>query len=235
MRIFISHSTEKGDAAGKKRLVDLKRSLKGPSAASTGHDVLLDFDRLDPAAKWRAVLDEWMATCHAGVLVMTPKSLTSSWVLKEATILAHRAARDPQFLLFPVLLDGLTREQLTATDSRFSPLYLDAIQRVRKTNAAGIAKDVLRELNKLGSPPRTPLDELAAALAVQIKGADAKRLEQICVAIAGAPVAWQPSEVASERCARVIARAVVTNSKGQYKSLSELIRDLLLAGLGKEA
>src|SRR5437773_6595925 len=122
MWIFISHSTGKDDAAGRQRLLDIEVALKGPAGAPSGHDVLLDFKRLEPSFKWRSELDEWMATCHAAVLLLTPKALESQWVLKEATILAHRAARDTRFLLFPALLDGLTREQLTAKDSRFSPL-----------------------------------------------------------------------------------------------------------------
>jgi hypothetical protein len=235
MRIFVSHSTEKADAGGKQRLLDLKRALERLAGKRTGHEVLLDFERLDPAAKWRVVLDEWMATCHAAVLVMTPKSMTSWWVLKEATILAHRAARDEQFLLFPVLLDGLTRTELTAKESRFSPLYLDALQRVGKADPKGIAGDVLRELKKLGSVPRTPFDELAADLATQMKGADPQRLEQICLTVTGKPVPWQPSEVRAERCARIVACAIVTNSKGGYQSLGAMVGDLLRAGLGKDA
>src|SRR5262245_57840107 len=113
MWIFISHSTAKDDQAGLDRLKSLSAALKTkPGGAASGHDALLDFERLEPAAKWRSEIDEWLAQCHAAVLMLTPKSLESAWVLKEATILAHRAARDDTFYLFPVLLEGLKRDDL---------------------------------------------------------------------------------------------------------------------------
>src|SRR5206468_4311 len=59
--------------------------------------------------------------------------------------------------------------------------------------------------------------------------------EAICTAITGTPVAWQPTEARNLRCAREVARAIVTGSRGHYASISDLIGDLLLAGLSKEA
>jgi hypothetical protein len=83
MRIFISHSTDKDDATGRQRLNAVDAALKG---APPGHDVLLDIKRLEASFEWRAELDEWMTTCHAAVLLLTPKALESPWVLKEATM-----------------------------------------------------------------------------------------------------------------------------------------------------
>jgi hypothetical protein len=175
-----------------------------------------------------------MATCHAAVLMLTPKALDSWWVLKEATILAHRAARDPKFLLFPALLDGLTRTQLVA-NKRFSPVYLEAIQRIAGTEPAEIAEAVLRHLGTLASAPVTPFDSLVEALTVRLKGADEGQLEKICTRITGAPIAFQTSDKRHERCAHEVARAIVTGSRGQYSALSDLIGALITAGLSKEA
>ena len=234
MWIFISHSTAKDDAAGRQRLLDVEAALKQAAAGPTGHDVLLDFERLEAGFNWRTQLDEWMATCHAAVLMLTPKALESPWVLKEATILAHRAARDKKFLLFPALLDGLTRPQLVE-NKRFSPLYLEAIQRIGGTQPADIADAVLGQLTALGSVPVTPFDSLVTALAVQLKGADDDQLEGICSAITGKPIAFQTSDKRHVRCAHEVARAIVTGSRGQYDSLGKLISALITAGLSKDA
>jgi hypothetical protein len=200
----------------------------------SGHEVLLDFDRLDPGAKWRNVLDEWMASCHAAVVMLDKVALSSPWVLKEATILAHRAARDAQFLLFPVLLDGVQRTDLSKDDSPFSKLYLDAIQRVSKTAPQGIAEEVLQELGKLSSVPKTPLDELADALSYQLETANSAELERICVRLTGKSVNWSPQDSRAERCAREIALAIVRGERGGYATGRELIRSLSIAGLVKE-
>jgi hypothetical protein len=177
-----------------------------------------------------------MSVCHAALLVLTPKALQSSWVLKEATILAHRRARDSEFMLFPALLDGLTRTQLTAKDSPFSPLYLDAIQRVLGTDPADIAAAVLAQLANVAAPPTTPFARLKDALAVQLTAAAQNTgLERICAGITGKPVAWQDPLTRADGCARVVASAIVTGSTGRYTSLADLIGELMLAGLSKEA
>jgi hypothetical protein len=233
MRIFISHSTAKDDPDGRRRLTDVEAALKGLQAPS-GHDVLLDIKRLEGGFDWRAELDEWMAICHAAVLLLTPKALESPWVLKEATILAHRAALDKQFLLFPALLDGLTRDQLKA--SRFSPLYLDAIQRIAGTQPADIANAVLGQLAKFGKPPETRLDLLVNALAAQLKtAAEDDGLEAICEKITGKPHQWESSKTRARGAAQIVALAIVSGQLGGYASLREVMRDLLSAGLVKEA
>lgn len=235
MRIFVSHSTAKGDAAGKQRLLELKTELEAGGGVPASHDVLLDFERLEPGAKWRGVLDEWMACCHSAVLMLDPVALKSPWVLKESTILAHRAALDPQFLLFPALLDGVKRDDLSKADSPFSKLYLDAIQRLSKTDPAGIAGQVKEQLAQLASAPVTPIEELAAKIAAQLRNAASAQLENICARITGQPVQWSPQESRAERCGREIARAIVRGDRGGYASLRALIRGLRTAGVTREA
>jgi len=236
MRIFISHSTAKDDPGGQRRLDAIDAALQGvaPAPALVLHEVLLDKRRLEPGFEWRAELDEWMALCHAAVLLLTPKALQSPWVLKEATILAHRAALDKQFLLFPVLLDGLTRDQLKA--SIFSPLYLDAIQRVAGTQPDQIAAAVHTQLAKFGKPPDTRLDLLVNALAAQLKAAaEDDGLEEISLKLTSNPLQLDSATTRARRAARVVALAVVTGKLGKYQSLRDVINDLLNAGLSKEA
>jgi hypothetical protein len=234
MWIFISHSTEKTDNTGRQRLLDVQSALTQAAAGPTGHDVLLDFQRLEQGFNWRTQLDEWMATCHAAVLMLTPHALDSWWVLKEATILAHRAARDPKFLLFPALLDGLTRQELTK-DKRFSPVYLEAIQRIGGTQPADIAGAVLKQLDTLGSTPTTPFDRLVKTLSAHLNGADDEQLEEICASLTGQPIAFAASDKRHVRCAREVARAIVIGSRGKYATLRDLMAALMDARLGKEA
>ena len=239
MRIFISHSTAKDDPGGQQRLDAIDAALQGvaPAPALVLHEVLLDKRRLEPGFEWRAELDEWMALCHAAVLLLTPKALQSPWVLKEATILAHRAALDKQFLLFPVLLDGLTRDQLKA--SIFSPLYLDAIQRVAGTQPDAIAAAVHAQLAGIGNPPETRLDRLVDVLARQLKTAaeddDALALERICEKLTGKPHQLNNPKTRARGAALVVAFAIVSGKLGGYRSLRDVMNDLLNAGLANEA
>lgn len=235
MRIFVSHSTEKDDAAGRQRLIEVQRALGTVATGPAAHDVLIDFQRLEPGARWRNVLDEWMAQCHAAVVMITPRALQSAWVLKEATILAHRKALDPTFFLFPVLLDGVTPAQLSAPESRFSPLYLDALQRVSHVDPEGIAADVLRVIGATADPPpQTPLELLAKSIAVQIQGVDSEELERICQLVTGSPIAWQPGDIRAKRFAQELARAVVFGKVQHYTGITGLVKDLLLSGLDRD-
>jgi hypothetical protein len=230
VRIFISHSTSNDDADGCKRLDDVEAALAGPENARSGHEVLVDRKRLIAGTPWRPQLHEWMATCHAALVLLTPKALESSWVLTEATVLAHRAALDGKFLLFPALLDGLTRDQVKG--SRFSPLYLDAIQRIRATQPTAIADVVLGELARLGNPPATRYDGLVFALAQQLMTvARNNALEGICAKLTGTMIVWDTPDRRALGAARVVAEAIATGVLGEYRSLRDLMHELLLAGL----
>jgi hypothetical protein len=231
MRIFVSHSTAKDNATGRQRLLDLEVGLTTDPDPVRRHEVLLDMQRLEPGARWRSVLDEWMASCHSAVLMLDPVALKSAWVLKEATILAHRAACDPAFLLFPALLDGVRRDDLAALDSPFSKLYLDAIQRLSASDAAGISAQVKAQLAQLAGPPDTPLDRLAATIESQLRTGSARELEAVCLTLTGAPVAWTQQDSRAQRCARLIASAIVRGERGGYTSLSALMEALRTAGI----
>src|SRR5215510_15754830 len=61
------------------------------------YDVLVDFDELQAGKPWPKQLHEWMARCHAAVLLLTPNAVKSPWVLKEATILSWRLSLDKNF------------------------------------------------------------------------------------------------------------------------------------------
>ncbi len=235
MRIFVSHSTDPNAGPAKTRLFALEKQLRKGVQGQKKPEVLLDKKRLNPGFKWREELDHWLEECNAGVLLLTPRALASEWVLKEATILAHRASIEPRFRLFPVLLDGVTRANLSKSGSGFSPLYLAEIQRVTKTTPQGIARDVLTELgDQLRAAPASPQDELVAALVRLLDRVAIPALEELCADATGSMPQWAPSDVRSERCARALASAVVKGNLGRYANVVELTSGLLRAGISKE-
>lgn len=90
-KLFISHSSDDAE------LTEAVRDALNPPGADDRFDLLLDIDRLQPGWAWEPFLHEWMAVCDAELLSLTESAVESHYVLKEATILAWRMSRDPDF------------------------------------------------------------------------------------------------------------------------------------------
>jgi len=111
LRLFVSHSS-KNDAS----LGLLSKICNKLQNHDNGCHVLVDKSGLYPSVDWEQRLDEWLAECHAAVILVTEAALESWWVLKEATILKWRWGLDPNFKhLFIVLLDGLKQTVFSLT------------------------------------------------------------------------------------------------------------------------
>jgi hypothetical protein len=182
-KVFISHSckdkekkppaglTKEAAAARAKRLEvcrKLREELHKKLTADKRFEVFLDVrGGLKAGDVWREGLHTALRTCSAGVVLLTPESLESQWVLKEATILSWRAfVKTPPVVLIVFVLD-VAPEDL---DRRgFGALNLDAIQWIDVANPtqAGIKKavnqavDVLRDrvdrpLSGAAPPPGRP-------------------------------------------------------------------------------
>ncbi len=95
------------------------------------------------------------------------------WVLKEATILAWRAAIEPDFRLFVVRLPEVKDEELRA--AKFDPLMLNVMQRVIGQDADSIAKELIKSLPAIRLA-ETPLDELMEELIILLKQVAPERL-----------------------------------------------------------
>src|SRR5215218_8076320 len=145
-RIFVSHSSS--DNAFTKQVCEALRgdSAGQPSCAPVvdyeelqDYDVLVDVNELEAGKPWPKQLHGWMARCHAGLLLLTPNAVKSSWVLKEATILAWRLSLDKHFSFFTVRFDEVSDADLTA--GGFDPLMLGQIQALATRDAAAIAAE----------------------------------------------------------------------------------------------
>lgn len=115
LKLFISHSsrlrpTSAADVeaqANWQLLQDTCQALKTEYGDKI--DILVDYEGLHPGDDWGRRLNEWLAECHAAIVLFSRRAIEeSNWVKKEAAILSWRAELDPDFPLFPVLVDQQT-------------------------------------------------------------------------------------------------------------------------------
>jgi hypothetical protein len=160
-----------------------------------------------------------MAYCHAGVLLLTESAINSDWVLKEATILAWRAALDPAFRLFVVQMPHLQ------APANFEPLMLQQLQRISSGNPVDIAKVIIEELANIALMS-TPLDSLVSDLSILLGQVDPKRRAEIRSHLELPEPPWRPSYDDHLREAALMARHLLRGKLGNYAGVQELVDDL---------
>jgi hypothetical protein len=219
-RIFISHSSH-SDAA-KEFTAELWRLLK----KKKGFDVFLDSKEIQAAADWNKEIHQWLACCHAGVLLLTPESITRPWVLKEAAILTWRCSLHPdRFKLFPVLFDGVTDQALE--QQKFGPLVISSKQKVAGATPEAIAEEIERVIGPLVET-ETPLDQVAAVLTDALDHAGQSTAEKLARKLGIDPTPWvssQPAHLPREFLF-LIAGRLVRESLGQYEGVYDLMKEL---------
>lgn len=160
-KLFISHSSKTPD-----NLTLLQELCGALGKNDAGFVVLVDQGGGIPAgADWDLYLNEWMAECHAAVILFSKAALyRSDWVKKEAAILSWRREVEEGFTLIPVLLDGLTPEDLAT--GLFGVLRVNKDQCVRcATEAQEIVDQVVTGLGAANAAAAgTPFDHLEGAL-----------------------------------------------------------------------
>ena len=189
-RLFISH-TSKSDAATE-RLVCLREAL-----LERGFDVIVDRDHLGPGDEWRREIYTWLGLCDLAVVLIARRALdpANPWVSREASILMWRRALDPTFRVVPVLVDGVTLEDLES--GPFRDLLLAEMQGEVVTAGADLAwtgelADSLaaRSLR----PGGAPVDALARPIALQLQELPEWLLRE-AAELADVPLGpWKPQE-----------------------------------------
>ena len=170
--VFISHSCKDhelappaglsaADAAARAARLTFARKLRDTLHADLTQggrfDVFLDVrGGLNPGDIWQDGLHTALRSCNGGVVLLSPESLESGWVLKEATILSWRVFLREPVVLVPVVL-GVTDADLEKRG--FGALQLNQIQRVRVngTDDAAVAQAVLDIANGLARIPANAL------------------------------------------------------------------------------
>jgi len=154
-------------------------------------EILVDKDEhgLPVGHNWEKRLNEWLAECHAAVILFSKRALdNSNWVKKEAAILSWRRELDKDFILIPVVLHNQTNPDDLAKDL-FGTLRINKNQCIRD---AETSQDVLNGLKiALGDKAtlsakckQTPFERLERVLTKLLtNNADTETLEDAWLAI----------------------------------------------------
>lgn len=171
-RVFISHRN--GDA----KVIALINGIS-TRLAKEGFDVFVDFDRLSPGTQWCNDIYTWLGICHAAIVIISKDVLQedSVWVPRECSILAWRKALDPSFVLIPVLLPEVSTEDLRA-HLQFRDLKLHDYQVIDHIDPVDTCNAIIEGLGKLSSAPKSPLEELAEQIEIQLQSVRAEFLDQ---------------------------------------------------------
>jgi len=226
-RVFVSHSSHDGD---------LTNALCGRLQCADSQcepvcQALVDNTALVPGKEWPKQIHEFMAKCHAGVILLTEHALASAWVLKEATILAWRASIDESFHLFVVQGPGVTNARIA--DERFGPLLLDSIQKILLCQGCHPTDDDIEHAARriretIGCRPvaDTPFDRLVGGLADLFGKVGDHTLLRVAEKVRVGASAWRPDRDRRTQYVEEIARRIVCESLGHYKGIDELVDDL---------
>ncbi|MBK7953598.1 MAG: toll/interleukin-1 receptor domain-containing protein [Candidatus Accumulibacter sp.] len=176
LKIFISHSSRLRDdetsepqaLANWQLLQETCRDLVKDYGDTI--EIVVDFQGLRPSDDWERCLNQWLAECHAAIILFSARAIgESNWVRKEATILSWRAALDPGFRLFPVLLETGSAATQLDDDPYFRMLNLTRTQCVQGATTAREIVDAIRQRlgdpQSLGGSSETPYEKLVAAVA----------------------------------------------------------------------
>jgi hypothetical protein len=224
-RLFVSHSSLD---------TDLTRQVcdrLAPAPGKPGYDILVDYIELKPGVDWPRHLHEYMAHCHAAVLLLSRNAAASPWVLKEATILAWRRSLDPSFQLFPVCLsdvDGALLER-----HKFGPLMLGLIQKIGSADPEIIANAIRAQIGQPDVCSPTPFDRLVLRLKDLLSQVGPETLKEIAEKMSVQVPAWRPDIDRHTQYVTQIARRILSEDMGGFTGVDELI-DALSSTPGPE-
>lgn len=245
MIVFISHGVVKEDAEGCKFLDHLYQTLN----SQPDHlEAFLDRQRLEEGYEWRTALHEMLASCGAGVLVLSQRAIGRDWVKKEATILSWRRALpvDPRFRLHVVKIEDLGDKELESQG--LGPLQLTEIQAwscnvQQPEDVARVVNGIKNDLENLANSVScieewTPLDKLRTYLEKRLAAldiTDLKNLAKDMLAVGGDSLCLAVMDSECRRsCADKISSALLKNDFGKIGSLKTFMERLELLNLSQE-
>ncbi len=118
-KVFISHSSA-GDSFSARVRNLVRDGLRGK-----GYEVLVDTDVLKPGQEWCPVLYEWLAECHAAIVLLNNAALASSWVRREVNILMWRRALTGAPYVVPALVGDVGLAEVRAQGfGDIAPLHM---------------------------------------------------------------------------------------------------------------
>lgn len=176
MKLFISHSSRLDDESvdsndpeknpNLKLLLEVIADIKQEYGESI--EILVDKDEhgLPAGIDWEKRLNEWLAECHAAIILFSKRAIeNSNWVKKEATILSWRRELEKDFILVPVLLNNQTTPEDLEKDL-FGTLRINKSQCVPNASDSKTIVNKLKE--RIGGPEAvkincadTPFDKLS--------------------------------------------------------------------------
>ena len=233
-QLFISHSS-KNNPANLTLLSEFCAALEKPDPVSGACLVETVYDRdgtIVGGDDWYQSIDQWMISANAAVILFSKAALfDSDWVRKEAAVLAWRQQLDPDFVLIPVLLDGLKPEALDK--GLFGVLRIRERQCVTcDGDVAATAARVQRALSKNAPVLDREHPDLSGASLEPLEGVITLMLATVDErgrnAIAGAVQqlglhrpGWPPQE--HKRNALAIARYLLENPAAGLQRLNEVL------------
>jgi hypothetical protein len=196
-QVFISHSKTR-DTSGHTGtlLTKLEKEL-----SSVGYDIR-DDEQIRKGQEWRDELHTWMGLCDAAVILFSRQAVQESpWVLKEATIFYWRRSLNRDFVLIPVLLPGVTRDDLS--QGAFSALGLNDLQAVDGADLDRAVQEIQARLEpvKLSAVTNAPLSKPRSFIAFVLEGIPYSILREAGRKIAASVAGWQEDD-ANQRLAQ---------------------------------
>lgn len=230
-KLFVSHSSKTPD-----NLALLKAICEGleesiPATADLRYRIIYDRDgAIVGGDDWYHSIDQWMIEANAAIILFSRAALfDSDWVKKEAAILAWRQQLDPDFVLIPVLLDGLTPEELDK--GLFGVLRIRSRQCIRNADDAGqVIMEVHRALaakaplldcsdRDFNGASFEPLEGIVALLIASRALPDA--LSSVVTNLGLNRPTWPPEEYKRNACS--IARYLVSDRAASLERLNEFL------------
>ena len=142
--VFVSHSAKSDEH--KQLLAALVDEL-----TDLGLVPWVDYQGIEPGDPWNDKITQALHQCHAAVVLFSAQALLSPFVKYEVSCLAYRKRTQPSFGLFPVIIDDLEVEQVTA--DFFGAIRFGDYQIGQLDNNRTILLDKLQKLDpKLTAP-----------------------------------------------------------------------------------